>query len=580
MSDLFAYQELLAVSPASLDTKTKLEAQKARAEDFLDLAKGAATPDLDTDADLQAALIEKHNALVGEDSSEFINFETEEDPLGTFQSVYEEEGLEDKLSEYIEKLDAALSALAKPSPRKVAVKPKGKGEKSDSGEDGKPSKKEAAKKTKAAPARKEGKETAPARRVANSGGLQTVTMDKKPTTQDEIFLATFWNMSPPGNVKKVELSKQAGLNKITKSKAVAEAKRKDLLEKYKPPKGKNYSDLFKKNREVITEINESLYKIAGCFGRYTNDATFKLVLGPDSEQSMRDKYEKNPEWFIVDIDRANRMKDLVSKRLKVYQYWAEAKGTRAAKPVVPLNFDSGYIRFALTPEATAWVNKEKFRAPEGISVQHNGKSYTDLKNYLADVLEKPFSETHLAQGLITKNTLNIILFKSLVKTAPTKEELEQKKASGDTTTAKYLWSPAMLETLGKMQATWDRKPEQVKTKTVYKRVPNKDKKETVISLLSKETKKKLEEQGKEGSPAWSDKNRIWHRNVSVLMQYLWDNSAATKAEHKEFFAPHTKANEAYLKSIVEEADAIKDFKDEVALAVSDSKDNKKNKSAF
>ena len=631
MADEFSYQVLLSTDVDDLVTLEAVAKSRKLAENYLSIVKTIYTKNIKNTSQKVLEAAELHNSMATDD--EMLDLEDKDtlnELLVGLQTIYDDgETLEETISQYIEELDTRAVTLKQqlaksaPKPKKpkktpaasqsgsedssvkisknvkpttpVAKKPKStmtsvshSGSSAD--ESVTPSKKQQATKPKTQPV----VGTKEPRKPAGSSGVQKVEVSvQNATDADKAFQLVFWNVQAPGLAKALELKEtHPNMNKLQADKLIKDAKRQDLLTKYTPPEGKTFKDFQKKNRETIIALTVANNKFASCFGRYTDKARFQLRITSDAEDSLQEKYKKNPDMFVVDMAKAKNMQDLIQKRLLNYEYWSDAKGTRLPQTVVPLDFNKKYSRHVLTPEAIAWVAAESFATPPGISVTSNNKKYSNLKAYLSQVLNKPFADTFLAHGLITNGTITTLLYKTLTKQDITPEEIRKRIAAGDKTTAsKFGWSAAMKSTLGTTPATWDRQLTVVDKKTVNRRVPN-NSNATVFDLLQAKTKasaqalkdkrsaqalKDKRKGPKELSPFYSTNQHLWGKDITSLKEYLWDNGPATKTEHPEFFAARTDNNEEYLLSIIEESKAIEAFKKDIDYAMSEVKEGAKKK---
>jgi len=409
-----------------------------------------------------------------------------------------------------------------------------------------------------------------------AGSAKVIPSEKKDDLEG--LPDSFWESTHPGANEAADIKSEeedGDLLQTDKERRRKEAKRNDLLTKYKPAEGFTYKRYFQRNLTLIKGLNITNNNFAEAFGRYGNDARFKFV----GTSNFEDKFTENPEYRIIDKARLERMKNLATARLKVYEFWMEAKGKRpAVEPKTPVS-GVGNLRYVLSSEGIDWLHAEKFRAPENKEPVYKGKTYSDLWSFLQARLGKKKEQTHLWKGELIKKSFATLAARALASHTAVKSDSEKAriKAAGIKVSAgKYKWSPAMVSNLGKgTKATWNRElvVDEKTGKEKLTRVDNTTK-SSVIDLVAEETKARVKAQeGKRAeSPIYATDKYIWSTNIASLAEYLMTNDLKTHADKK--FAGEWKTNQDYIQEVIDEANAIKEFSDGIKNAAAAAKKKK------
>lgn len=156
----------------------------------------------------------------------------------------------------------------------------------------------------------------------------------------------------------------------------------------KPYPGKKLNRAQELNYKVLEHLAEALATTAHGFGQYGDDAAFHYT----SEVS-KDGVSLVEESVVVTKEDYDRARLILANRIDI---GLSLERSRSKKEPVERTADKE-IRTVLTDAAVKWVGDEEF------TTQFMDEDAADFKVWLSKKLKKPFKDTYLANGMLTKS---------------------------------------------------------------------------------------------------------------------------------------------------------------------------------
>lgn len=386
---------------------------------------------------------------------------------------------------------------------------------------------------------KKGRAKSPAPAVTNAKEIESLE-------SGGIKEAALWYYKEPGSTFKADENKTIRQNQAAQRAAVTN----DLVHiknLFVVGKTSKIPLAITKNGLIIKNLHKAALRLQAALTMYGPDV--RLEAKPKSSAAIIVHPKSDLEYI----------EQVLEQRRKIYDIYLRALRTRKPGPKRDTNeFRDGNTRVLLTEEAIDWVRTEKFVVSAKEAVPFQGKSYTDLWQYIQARTGSTKDKTFAYGGLITKgnyqNLLRIVLEKIPAPEAPVltaAEKREAKKVKKTTPTvrrkAQYKYTAAMLANFKNKPASLN-----VISKEDTTKVKNTTQ-DSIVTILNKRL----------GKDVFSDTVLLSTGIMPLLISGYESKNEALVVNYK-FFSDYDESNKDELDRFIVETDAIKAFYDSVS----------------